>query len=106
MTFSDQLRAERERLGLDHKQAADILDVSKRAIAYWEEGRHPHVLTQEGALARLATTPTALALRKPTKTMSKETAMKAAAESLLKYGKAYKRLAENQMPAKKGRAKR
>ena len=54
MTVSDQLRAERERLGLTPQQTADILEVSKRALNYWEEGRHPHVLTQEGALARLS----------------------------------------------------
>ena len=54
MTFPDQLKAHRERLGLTQAELAAFLDVSPRAIWQWEKGTLPHVLTQEGALARLS----------------------------------------------------
>lgn len=54
MTFPEQLKSERERLGLTQAELAAFLDVSPRAIWQWEKGILPHVLTQEGALARLA----------------------------------------------------
>ena len=53
MTFPEQLKAQRERLGLTQSELAAFLDVSPRAVWQWEKGTLPHVLTQEGALARL-----------------------------------------------------
>ncbi len=53
MTFPEQLKAQRERLGLTQSELAAFLDVSSRAVWQWEQGTLPHVLTQEGALARL-----------------------------------------------------
>lgn len=53
MTFPEQLKAQRERLGLTQAELASFLDVSPRAVWQWEKGTLPHVLTQEGALARL-----------------------------------------------------
>jgi DNA-binding XRE family transcriptional regulator len=53
MTFPKQLKTQRERLGLTQAELASFLDVSPRAIWQWEKGTLPHVLTQEGALARL-----------------------------------------------------
>ena len=53
MTFPEQLKAQRERLGLTQAELASFLDVSSRAVWQWEQGTLPHVLTQEGALARL-----------------------------------------------------
>lgn len=54
MTFPDQLKGQRERLGLTQAELASFLDVSPRAVWQWEKGTLPHVLTQEGALARLS----------------------------------------------------
>lgn len=53
MTFPEQLKAQRERLGLTQAELASFLEVSPRAVWQWEQGTLPHVLTQEGALARL-----------------------------------------------------
>ncbi len=53
MTFPEQLKAHRERLGLTQAELAAFLDVSPRAVWQWEKGTLPHVLTQEAALARL-----------------------------------------------------
>jgi DNA-binding transcriptional regulator YiaG len=54
MKFSERLKSERERLGLTQAGADAILDTCKGQVAAWESGRNtPHVLTQEGALARL-----------------------------------------------------
>ena len=54
MSFADQLRDERKRLGLTQAVADAVLDTCKGQVAAWESGRNtPHVLTQEGALARL-----------------------------------------------------
>ena len=53
MSFPEQLKAQRERLGLTQAELASFLDVSPRAVWQWEKGTLPHVLTQEGALARL-----------------------------------------------------
>jgi len=53
MNFPEQLKAQRERLGLTQAELASFLDVSPRAVWQWEKGTLPHVLTQEGALARL-----------------------------------------------------
>lgn len=54
MSFADQLRDERKRLGLTQAVADAVLDTCKGQVAAWESGRNtPHVLTQEGALERL-----------------------------------------------------
>lgn len=54
MSFADQLRDERKRLGLTQAGADAVLDTCRGQVAAWESGRNtPHVLTQEGALARL-----------------------------------------------------
>ena len=58
MKFADQLKSERKRLGLIQAEADAILS-SRRKVAAWESARNiPHVLTQEGALARLRAIPT------------------------------------------------
>ena len=55
MTFATKLKAERARLGLDQPGAEALLDLGKGQITAWETERNtPHILTQEGALARLA----------------------------------------------------
>jgi transcriptional regulator with XRE-family HTH domain len=51
--FADQLKEERERLGLTQAEAAALLDVSPRAIWKWEHGSEPLPVTAEGVLARL-----------------------------------------------------
>lgn len=53
MNFPEQLKAQRERLGLTQSELAAFLEVSPRAVWQWEKGKIPHILTQEGALARL-----------------------------------------------------
>lgn len=54
MSFADQLKAERSRLGFTQSKADAVLDTCRGQVAAWESGRNtPHVLTQEGALARL-----------------------------------------------------
>lgn len=53
MTFPEQLKTHRERLGLTQAELASFLEVSPRAVWQWEKGELPHILTQEGALARL-----------------------------------------------------
>lgn len=55
--FGEILLDLRQRAGLTQADAAKVLDVGLRTYATWERGddpkRKPHVLTQEGALARL-----------------------------------------------------
>lgn len=54
MTFSEQLKSERQRLGLSQAELARVLNVSFEAISKWErELVIPAEITQEGALARL-----------------------------------------------------
>lgn len=53
MTFPDQLKTHRKRLDLTQAELASFLEVSPRAVWQWEKGELPHILTQEGALARL-----------------------------------------------------
>lgn len=54
MTFAENLKAERQRLGLNQSEAAALLDVSFEALSKWERGLStPAEITQEGALARL-----------------------------------------------------
>jgi len=55
MTFSQQLLNERFRLGLTQAEAAAILKTSASWVDKAERNqRAPHILMQEGALARLA----------------------------------------------------
>jgi len=54
MTFPEQLKAHREKLGLTQAELAAVLEVSPRTIWKWLNGELPHILTQEAALARLA----------------------------------------------------
>lgn len=54
MTFGDQLKSERERLGIIQQATADILSIPKRTYCDWEYGiTTPPEVAQEGALARL-----------------------------------------------------
>lgn len=54
MSFANQLRDQRKRLCLTQSQADVLLGTCKGQVAAWESGRNtPHLLTQEGALARL-----------------------------------------------------
>jgi DNA-binding XRE family transcriptional regulator len=57
VSFADQLKTERKRLGLTQAGAASALEIGLRTYAVWERDddpkRKPHVLTQEGAYARL-----------------------------------------------------
>ena len=58
MTFAEILKEMRTELHLSQPACAAHLGVSRRTLQYWEAGeeRHiPHVLMQEGALARLTT---------------------------------------------------
>lgn len=55
MTFAQRLKNERTRTGLTQEQTAHVLDQSKSIVEKWERGeRTPTMITQEGALARLA----------------------------------------------------
>jgi len=55
VTFAEQLKAERLRLGLTQPQAAEALGLSNRVYWDYENGKSvPEGITQEGALARLA----------------------------------------------------
>jgi DNA-binding XRE family transcriptional regulator len=57
MSFAEQLKTERKRLGLTQAGAASALEIGLRTYAVWERDddprRKPHLLAQEGALARL-----------------------------------------------------
>ena len=54
MTFSESLKSERRRLGLNQSEAAALLEVSFEALSKWERGLStPAEITQEGAMARL-----------------------------------------------------
>ena len=55
MIFSLLLQSERARTGLTQAEAAAFLGISKSALGKWETGvKTPLLLTQEGAIARLA----------------------------------------------------
>ena len=57
--FRHALKAERIRTGITQKKAAEILAMSPRTYEDWEAGYStPSILAQEGALARLAKSPT------------------------------------------------
>ena len=57
-SFAEKLAMHRQRLGLTQAGVAALLDVGLRTYATWERAddpkRRPHLLTREGALARLA----------------------------------------------------
>jgi transcriptional regulator with XRE-family HTH domain len=56
MTFAQQLREARLKLGFSQSETAQALSVSRRSYQYWEHPTRPapHILVQEAALARLA----------------------------------------------------
>ena len=57
MSFADQLKQERERLGITQAQAASLIEVPARTYWEWEaEKTTPYAITQEGALERLRIT--------------------------------------------------
>jgi DNA-binding XRE family transcriptional regulator len=54
MTFADQLKSHKQRLGLTRAELAVFLDVPPRTLDYWTSGKvEPAMITQEGAIARL-----------------------------------------------------
>lgn len=54
MNFAEQLKSQRQRLGLTQSEAADLLEVSASWVDKAErEIRTPIKITQEGAIARL-----------------------------------------------------
>jgi len=59
MNFAEQLRSEKDRLGLTLAGLAEKLDVASRTLEHWLSGdRVPLMVAQEGALRRLRTTKT------------------------------------------------
>ncbi len=57
MNFADQLKTERERLGITQAQAASVLSIAKRTYCDWEAGNvEPHRYMQDGALRDLRAT--------------------------------------------------
>jgi len=55
MSFSEQLKTERKRLGLTQAEADALLNLGKGQITAWETERNtPHEIMQEGVLARLS----------------------------------------------------
>lgn len=61
MKFDHQLKQERKRLGLNQTEAARLLDMSAEWVSKCERDLTvPLLITQEGALARLAKIKTAL----------------------------------------------
>jgi len=53
MTLPEQLKSERQRLGLTQTEAALVCDVSPRTYWQWEAGKSTLDVALEGALARL-----------------------------------------------------
>lgn len=54
MRFCEQLKSEKDRLGLTLAGLASALDVGQRTVEHWlKNDRTPAMITQEGALARL-----------------------------------------------------
>jgi len=54
MTFGEQLKAERKRIGLTQPETAAVLDLKDRTYWEYESGAsEPPAIAQEGALARL-----------------------------------------------------
>jgi transcriptional regulator with XRE-family HTH domain len=57
MSFSDQLKKERKRLGITQAQVASMIEVPARTYWEWEAAKTtPYEITQQGALARLRAT--------------------------------------------------
>jgi transcriptional regulator with XRE-family HTH domain len=57
VSFADQLKSERKRLGLTQAGAEALLGLGKGQITAWETGRNtPHRWMQDGALRDLRTT--------------------------------------------------
>lgn len=57
MSFAEQLKAERLRLGLNQSEAEALLGLGKGQITAWETGRNvPHRWMQEGCLRELRAT--------------------------------------------------
>lgn len=55
MSFAEQLKTQRQRLGLTQSEAAAALELPARTYWEYENGKTvPQAITQEGALARLA----------------------------------------------------
>jgi transcriptional regulator with XRE-family HTH domain len=54
MSFADQIKSERQRLGLTQAEAAALLGIDPRTLWKWESADPPLLLTQEGALNRLS----------------------------------------------------
>lgn len=53
MNLAEQLKSERQRLGLTQADAAAVCEVSPRAYWQWEAGQSTLDVTLEGALNRL-----------------------------------------------------
>lgn len=54
MTFAEQLKQEKARLGLSLATMAKTLEIGQRTLEHWIKGdRIPLPVTQEGTLARL-----------------------------------------------------
>ena len=54
MTFAEQLKTHRKRLGLTQSGLAALLEIPARTHWEWESGKtEPPKIAQEGALARL-----------------------------------------------------
>lgn len=51
--FSSALKECRARTGMTQAELAALLEVSPRALWQWEDGKVPHILTQEGARSRM-----------------------------------------------------
>jgi len=56
MTFAEQLKAERGRIGLTQAEAAALLEISPRTLWTWEKGEEPTTIEREGAIAILKRT--------------------------------------------------
>lgn len=53
MNFSEQLKAELDRLNMTQAEGAEALGVSARAVWKWLHGDEPLDITAEGAISRL-----------------------------------------------------
>lgn len=56
MSYAEELKSEKQRLGLTQAELAALLDVSPRAVWQWLQGDEPIAIAKEGALARLRKT--------------------------------------------------
>ena len=54
MNFAEQLKSEKDRLGLTLAGLSELLNVGQRTVEHWLNGdREPLQVAQEGAMARL-----------------------------------------------------